>query len=175
MASSRLPIWGCLSECRATHCTRDVIDSGLLLSGGAKVALRFPCAEPRVVPHLTTSLAAPAAIRPPAVRCHVPLKGFFVRHTFTYYGASSRKQYLITMLRKAESSLPLSSAAHFTSTRRSFVLVSRIPPPSSVGFIRTASERTRFGRSDFLDAGLVFFLRESFLTGTSDHSSGSCP
>ena len=44
-----------------------------------------------------------------------------------------------TTSRKAESSLPLSSAVHFTSTRRSFVRVSRISPiltPNSSGFTR---------------------------------------
>ena len=42
-----------------------------LLSGGAKVALRFPCAGSRVVPLLITSPVALAAIRPLAVHRHV--------------------------------------------------------------------------------------------------------
>ena len=61
-ASSMFPIWGCLSERRTTHCPRNVTDPGLF-SGGAKVALRFPCAGPRVMSLLTISPAAPAAIR----------------------------------------------------------------------------------------------------------------
>ena len=101
----------------------------------------------------------------------VPLKGLFIKHTFTSNGASSCKQSLIasaissvsavgsmsniftstvetrwrtdpdtpTTSRKEESSLPLSFAAHFSSNRRSFVLVSRISPIltlNSSGFTR---------------------------------------
>ena len=96
-----------------------------------------------------------------------------------------------TTSRKAESNLPLSLAAHFTSTRRSVDLVSLIPPivtpdfsgftrllrffriatqqhTLSEGFISVASERARFGHSSFLGSGLgFFFFRRSFLAGTS--------
>ena len=69
--SQWLPIWGCLSEDRATHCHRDMIDPGLLPFGSAKVAPRIPDAGPRSVSLPTAFPATPAAIRPPAVRRHV--------------------------------------------------------------------------------------------------------
>ena len=92
-----------------------------------------------------------------------------------------------TISRKAESNLPLSFAAHFTSTRRSFELVSLIPPivtPNSSGFMRlftlskiaakltlseglinTASELARFDRSVFLISrlGFCFYRRSLFV------------
>ena len=52
---SRVPVWGCLSERRATHSPRNMVIPGLLVSCGAKVA----------------PPARSAAIRPPAIRRHV--------------------------------------------------------------------------------------------------------
>ena len=68
---SRLPIWGCLSKCRATHSPRNMVIPGLLVSCSAEVATRFPRAGRRSVFLLAAPPARPAAIRPPAVRCHV--------------------------------------------------------------------------------------------------------
>ena len=70
-ASPRFPFWGCLTESRTTHCTRDVIDPGLLLSNGAEVIPQTPCADPRSVTLLAIFPAAPASARSPKVRQHV--------------------------------------------------------------------------------------------------------
>ena len=76
----------------------------------------------------------------------VPLKGLFVMYTFIPRGV-----------------LGANAAFH---TLQNF----RIANPFE-GFMSTASERELIGRSGILGTGLAF-LRESFLTGTSTHSSG---
>ena len=60
-----------LPKSRATHCSRDIIVSGLIFSSGAKVALWFPCAGPRSELLLAAPLATFTSIGPPAVRRHV--------------------------------------------------------------------------------------------------------
>ena len=71
--SSRLLIWGCHSECRATHNPRNMIIPGLLVLCGAEVATRFPRAGRRSVSLLAAPQARPAAIRPLAALRHVSI------------------------------------------------------------------------------------------------------
>ena len=67
----RPPFGHCRPKSRATHCPRDVIDPGLFLSCGAEVASRLLGAGSRGMSLLTASPAAPAAVWPAAVRCHM--------------------------------------------------------------------------------------------------------
>ena len=68
---SRLPLGGHLLKSRTAHSPRDMIDPGFLLSCGAGVAPRIPCAVSRGVSLVTESPAAPAAVWSSSVHRYV--------------------------------------------------------------------------------------------------------
>ena len=67
----RPPFGGCRPKSRGTHCPRDVVDPGLVLSCGAEVASQSPSAGSRGMSFLIASPAAPAVIWPTTARCHI--------------------------------------------------------------------------------------------------------